>query len=199
MRQSMAAMMLAFGLLAPRRASADVVFPTIPVTLDPSTVAWFNGCTNVLSGACVTAGLARRLPNQPNPTTWELFYNFQVKGLTAGDGTPFSVLDSWSWHSTDNTCVGASDNLFWDQSFCVVPQRFSETFTVQIAWNEKTPPFGELHTPVTLSPLATPEPESMALAATGLFVIGGMGLSRRRRSKRANEAPPIRSAPFRRR
>jgi hypothetical protein len=188
MRRSLAAMMLAVGALVPGAARADVVFPAIPANLDPSTVVWFNGCTNALEGACVTAGVARKLPNQPNPTQWLLFYNFLPQ--TTPSGVQYDVLDSWSWHSFDNTCVGGTDMLFWDQSSCVITHLKSETFAVQISWNRNVLPQGEQRALVTLSPLATPEPASIALVATGLLTISGVGAARRRLSSSEKQENP---------
>jgi hypothetical protein len=165
--------------VAPGVARADVTFPPIPLNVNPSTVTWFYGCADALPGACLTMGIA---PSTNNGT----FFGFYGSGvdLLTPSGVRYNIGDTWGWSLPDGTCSGLSSEIQWTPNSCFVQNLPFERLTSRVIWstgsNPSLPPFNIA--PLTLT--AVPEPSSMVLAAAGLLVLGGVGVSHRRRSAR---------------
>jgi len=166
MRRSVVGMglLLAALTLAPRVARGDVIV--------------FYGCAQGLPDACITLTFT----GSPSagydgvPST-----DFAFRYQTAS-GATFSLFDSFGWRLPDGTCVGGDTGPEFRPGSCAAQNAASMVITGQVRWapagaNPLMPTESSL---ITFT--ATPEPTSVALAATGLLVIGGVGLARRRRS-----------------
>ena len=177
MRRFVVGIAVAFASLAvaPRVARADLDYPSIPSYINPNTVTWFYGCTDVLPGACLTIGVGRTIP----PAMDRYLGIYRVFSTTPS-GVPYSLFDAFTWFLPDGSCFGGSDDILIDSNSCFVQNISSGRLTAQVEWS--TPPFFT-RAPVLLT--AVPEPAPIALAATGLLAIGLAGFARRRRSKAA--------------
>jgi hypothetical protein len=168
MRRSVVGIAFAFCslLVAPRNARADVEYPPVPTGINPNTVTWFYGCTDALPGACLTIGIAQATNN---------YFGIYKAFYETPSGVLYSLFDSFTWSLPDGSCFGGGDDIIIPSSSCFIQNIQSGQVTARIEWYT-TPPF--TRAPVLLT--ALPEPASIALAATGLLVIGGVAMSRRR-------------------
>jgi hypothetical protein len=178
MRRSVVGIVVAFASVAaaPRVARADVNYPAIPSYVNPSTVTWFYGCTDALPGACLTIGIGRTLA----PAT-DRYVGVYGAFFTTPSGVPYSLFDTFTWSLPDGSCFGSGDDIIIVPNNCFVQNIQSGRLTAQVEWSTTNPPFTRASVLLT----ATPEPASLALFATGLLAVAGVGASRRRRPKTA--------------
>jgi hypothetical protein len=178
MRRSVVGIVVAFASVAaaPRVARADVNYPPIPSYVNPSTVTWFYGCTDALPGACLTIGIGRTLA----PAT-DRYVGVYGAFFTTPSGVPYSLFDTFTWSLPDGSCFGSGDDIIIVPNNCFVQNIQSGRLTAQVEWSTTNPPFTRASVLLT----ATPEPASLALFATGLLAVAGVGASRRRRPKTA--------------
>lgn len=166
--------MMILSAAGAHQVRAQAVPTTVPPWaggLDRSTLQYFYGCSPQVPSACVYAAIG----TYPGATLWFLEYRpFTFDSI----GRWWQTFDIWGGSTADRTCVFGNDILQFMPDDCVVQRRAD--LTLNAAMDYVGPEYTRIH--LTLKPITTPEPGTLALLVPGLLGIGS--IVRRRRTRR---------------